>query len=56
MNTCGFWWNVLWSERISLCKKLKIIYNIITHNPTDPSFEPVQTEASETVHNSGTDL
>ncbi len=35
MNTRGSWWyiEVLWSEIIGLCKKLNIIYNIITCNP-----------------------
>ncbi len=35
MNTRGSWWyiEVLWREMISLCKKLNIIYNIITCNP-----------------------
>ncbi len=36
MNTHSFWWytEILWSETIGLCKKLNIIYNIITPNPT----------------------
>ncbi len=31
-NTCGSWWyiKVLWSKTIGLCKKLNIIYNIVT--------------------------
>ncbi len=35
MNTHGSWRyiKVLWSETISLCKKLDIIYSIITCNP-----------------------
>ncbi len=35
MNTRGSWQyiEVLWSETIGLCKKLNIIYNIITCNP-----------------------
>ncbi len=35
MNPCGSWWyiKVLWSKTITLCKKLNIIYNIITCNP-----------------------
>ncbi len=35
MNTRGSWWyiEVLWSEVIGLCKKLKIIYDIITWYP-----------------------
>ncbi len=35
MNTSGSWWyiEVLWSETINLCRKLNIIYNIITCNP-----------------------
>ncbi len=35
LNTPGFWWYIefLWSETIGLCKKLNIIYNIITCNP-----------------------
>ncbi len=34
INTCGFWYyiKILWSEMISLCMKLNIIY-IITCNP-----------------------
>ncbi len=36
INTHSFWWytEILWSETIGLCKKLNIIYNIITPNPT----------------------
>ncbi len=35
MNTHGSWrcTYVLWSKMIGLCKKLNIIYNIITCNP-----------------------
>ncbi len=35
MNTRGSWqyFEVLWSKTIGLCKKLNIIYNIITCNP-----------------------
>ncbi len=35
IGTYGSWWyiEVLWSEMIGLCKKLNIIYNIITWNP-----------------------
>ncbi len=35
LNIPGFWWYIefLWSETIGLCKKLNIIYNIITCNP-----------------------
>ncbi len=35
MNPRDSWWyiEVLWSETISLCKKLNIIYYIITCNP-----------------------
>ncbi len=29
---------ILWSETIGLCKKLNIIYNIITPNPDSDSF------------------
>ncbi len=34
INPCDFWRyiEVLWSETIGLCKKLNIIYNIITCN------------------------
>ncbi len=35
INTCDSWWyiEVLWSWTIGLCKKLNIIYYIITCNP-----------------------
>ncbi len=36
MNTYVSWWytiEVLWSKTIGLCRKLNIIYNIITCNP-----------------------
>ncbi len=58
LNTHGSWlyFEVLWSETIGLCKKLNIIYYIITCNPepqengldwcpvlqTNHSFEPVE--------------
>ncbi len=48
MNPSGSWWYivVLWSETIGLCKKLNIIYNIITCNP-----EPqANGHSSELVH------
>ncbi len=52
MNTHGSWRyaEVLWRNMISLCKKLKIIFNIITCNP-EPEWtsSPKQTELSETV-------
>ncbi len=55
MNTHGSWRyaEVLWRNMIGLCKKLKIIFNIITCNP-EPEWtsSPKQTEPSETVLNS----
>ncbi len=35
INTLGSWQyiEVLWSEKIGLCKKLNVIYYIITCNP-----------------------
>ncbi len=40
INTRGSWWyEVLWSEMISLCKKLNI-YNIITCNPEPEANGP----------------
>ncbi len=42
INTHGSWWyiEVLWSEMINLCKKLNIIYNIITCNPEPQAHAP----------------
>ncbi len=42
MNPRGSWLyiEVLWSETIGLCKKLNIIYNIITCNPEPQANSP----------------
>ncbi len=42
INTSGSWWyiEVLWSKIIILCKKLKMIYNIITCNPEPQANGP----------------
>ncbi len=43
MTTCGSWRYIraLWSEIISLCKKLNIIYNIIAGNPEPQANSPI---------------
>ncbi len=55
INTRRSWryMEVLWSEMISLCKKLNTIYNFFTCNPdeTNHSFKPVRfSELLELVH------